>query len=67
MNYDLGRFCVESSTDARVYGDFELTVSNGTDKLLKAVGSISLDAVAAEINDKPGWQSRFVGDSWSHF
>jgi len=67
MNYDSGRFCVESSTDAQVYGDFELTVSNGTGKSLKAVGSIPIDAVAEEINGKPGWRSRFVGDSWSHF
>ena len=66
MNYDSVRFCVGSSADAPVYGDFELVVSNGTGKLLKTVGSIPIDAVAAEINGKPGWRSRFFGDSWSH-
>jgi len=67
MNYDSGRFCVEPPKGAPVYGDFELTVSNGTDKFHEAVGSISIDAVSAEINGQPGWRSRFVGDRWSNF
>ena len=67
MNYTSGRFCVDPATGAPVYGDFELTVTNGTGKFHEAVGSISIDAVAAKINGELGWRSHFVGDSWIHF
>jgi len=63
MNYDSGRFCVDPSTGAPVYGNFVTTVTNGTGRFDEAVGSILIDAYATE----EGWASDFVGDSWIHF
>jgi hypothetical protein len=62
-NYDSGRFCVDPSTGAPVYGNFVTSIINGSGRFDGAIGSVLIDAVATE----EGWTSTFTEGSWTQY